>query len=376
MLTKFDDYPIQQTAEPIAYLATSDRDAYGRYWFNGFDPDGEFYFSIAFGVYPHREVMDCALSIVRRDGTQDNFRASRRLQGDRTDTRVGPLTLHIDEPMRRLRITIDKNSTGITADLTFHANSPAHVEPLDLLRMGVRVVMQNTRYSQFGMWGGHITVGERRQEINPERVCGVRDRSWGCRSVGEPEGGATRRVPEQLFWLWAPIIWKDRSTHYGLFEDAQGRRSKEFGQIFPRYPIESGFDTLSEAGFKQIIAGDHRLTFQKGSRMIGPSEIDLIEDGKTTTIKLEPLLLFHMMGIGYGHPTWGHGCYKGEEAIVSEHWNLKDIDINAPQYQHCQQVVRATSGDQVGYGVVEQYISGPHHRYWPVTGSTNPAGES
>lgn len=371
MLTKFDDYPIQQTAEPIAHLATSERNAYGRYWFNGFDPDGEFYFGIAFAVYPNREVMDCALSIVRKDGTQDSFRASRRMRGDRTDTRVGPMTMSIVEPMRTIRVTIDKNSTGITADLTFHASSPAHAEPLDLMRQGVRVVMQSTRYTQFGKWQGHIAVGERRQEMDPSRIFAQRDRSWGWRFTGEPEAGISRQMPDQIFWLWAPIFWKDRATHYGLFEYADGRRWKEFAHIFPLYPIGSGFDTLSEEGFKDIGAGQHRLTFQKGSRFAGPSEIDLIEDGKTNTLKLEPLLRYHMYGTGYNHPTWGHGFYKGEEEITSEHWNLKDIDRNAPQYLHCQQVVRATLGDQVGYGVLEQALIGPHDRYG-LTGALDP----
>ena len=34
MLIKFDDYPLHQTAEPLSYLATSERNAYGRYWYN------------------------------------------------------------------------------------------------------------------------------------------------------------------------------------------------------------------------------------------------------------------------------------------------------------------------------------------------------
>ena len=62
MLTRFDDYPIHQTAEPIAQVATSDRNAYDRYWFNGYAADGEFYFGIALGSYPNRRIMDCASS--------------------------------------------------------------------------------------------------------------------------------------------------------------------------------------------------------------------------------------------------------------------------------------------------------------------------
>lgn len=363
-LSKYDDYPIHQTSEPIAFLATSDRNVYARYWHNGYDPDGEFYFGIAFAVYPHRQVMDCALSIVRKDGSQDSFRASRRVQGDRTDLVVGPMRLEFIEPMRTLHVTIDKNRTGITADLTFHATSPAHAEPLDLKRQGFRKVVETTRYTQFGMWGGHITVGDRKQEIDPTRVYGLRDRSWGYRPVGEPESGIPTSWGGQLFWLWAPITWKDRFTHYGLFEHANGVRWKEFAQIFPRFQPDSGFDTLSLDGFTDIAAGEHRVTFEDGSRFLSGGEIDLLHaDGRKETIRMETILRFHMYGIGYTHPTWGHGMYLGEEEYTSEHWNVRDIDKSAPHFQHIQNVVRCTNGDEVGHGVLEQALIGPHDRY-------------
>ena len=35
MLTRFDDYPIHQTPEPVAHAASSDRNVYDRYWLNG-----------------------------------------------------------------------------------------------------------------------------------------------------------------------------------------------------------------------------------------------------------------------------------------------------------------------------------------------------
>jgi hypothetical protein len=35
MLSRFDDYPIHQTPEPIVHRASSDPNAYDRYWFNG-----------------------------------------------------------------------------------------------------------------------------------------------------------------------------------------------------------------------------------------------------------------------------------------------------------------------------------------------------
>jgi hypothetical protein len=35
MLSRYDDYPVHQTPEPIAQPATTDRNVYDRYWFNG-----------------------------------------------------------------------------------------------------------------------------------------------------------------------------------------------------------------------------------------------------------------------------------------------------------------------------------------------------
>ena len=74
MLTKFDDYPIHQTPEPLAVVATSDRHAYDRYWFNGYQDDGAFYFGIGAAVYPNLGIVDCGLSIVH-DGEQQIGRA-------------------------------------------------------------------------------------------------------------------------------------------------------------------------------------------------------------------------------------------------------------------------------------------------------------
>ncbi|HKQ94328.1 MAG TPA: hypothetical protein VJS38_18980 [Phenylobacterium sp.] len=374
MLIKYDDLPLQQTTESLAYLATSDRDAYGRYWFNGFSPDGEYYFGIAFAMYPNREVMDCALSIVRKDGTQDSFRASRRCPLDRSEMVVGPFKLEIVELMRVIRVTIADNETGVTADLTFTGSTPVHEEPTDFVRPKIRMTMQMKRYTQFGRWSGYIDVKGRRQEV--DNVYGIRDRSWGWRMCGEPPGGAYTMIPSQAFYLWAPIIWPDMCTHYGTWENAQGRSQKDFAQIFPVYDIREPFDTLDPSGFREIKAGRHRLRFDDPkSRFVSGGEIDLIDGDQTLTIKLEALLRFHMYGIGYNHPTWAHGMWKGEEAITSEHWNLADIDPTATQYQHTQVVVRARIGDEVGHGVLEQAIFGDHDQYG-FKGFTTPLGAS
>ena len=87
------------------------------------------------------------------------------------------------------------------------------------------------------------------------------------------------------------------------------------------------------------------------------------KSGKRHEISLEPLLRFQMKGIGYTHPEWGHGVWKGELAIGGESWKLDELDPLAYDNQHIQQVMRARMGDEEGIGVLEQICFGPHATY-------------
>src|ERR1700752_4573203 len=121
MLTKADDYPVHQLPEPIAYAGT-DRNFYDRYFFNGYSRDGEHFFAVAMGIYPHLNVIDAAFSVIHR-GRQSNVRASRCLQMERMDTRAAPISIDVVEPLERLRVRVDDRANGVRADLSFNARA-------------------------------------------------------------------------------------------------------------------------------------------------------------------------------------------------------------------------------------------------------------
>ena len=104
MLSPFDDFPIHASADPIATPASSDPNHYDRYWFNGHQRDGAFYFGAAMGHYPVRGVIDAAFSLVK-DGVEHSiFRlrshAARPVDRDRADPRGGTRT-DADHPLYR-----------------------------------------------------------------------------------------------------------------------------------------------------------------------------------------------------------------------------------------------------------------------------------
>ena len=123
MLTKADEYPIHQTPDPIAFSG-SDRNFYDRYFFNGYSTDGAVFFGAALGVYPQLGIMDAAFS-VRIGGQQYNLHASRHMHMERTDTQVGPIRVEVIEPLKQLRVVVEDNEHGISADLTI---TGPHVE--------------------------------------------------------------------------------------------------------------------------------------------------------------------------------------------------------------------------------------------------------
>jgi hypothetical protein len=351
MLTPFDDYPIHQTPEPIAQPASGDRNAYDRYFFNGYSADGALYFAAAWGLYPNRMVQDAAFSVIR-DGEQVNVHASRRAPLDRVDMRVGPITVEVVEPLKKLRLVVAPNESGIEADLVFTNTTAAMQEPrFTRVAGGSRVVMDYTRLTQFGAWSGWVQVDGDRVDVSPADVVGSRDRSWGIRSVGERDAGAPGRDEPQFFWLWAPITFDDTCVHFDVQEDGDGRRWHWNGELAP-----VGGDVTERA-----VAVDWEIDWKTGTRRAERAAIVLhMLDGSNHRVELEPILDFQMLGIGYMHPTFSHGTWIGEDEVMADRWKLAELDVTAFPHLHVQALCRATWGDRVGVGILEQLAIGRH----------------
>lgn len=349
MLNLFDDYPIHQTPEPIAHPATSDRNVYDRTWFNGFTPDGTAYFGIGIAVYPHRRVLDCAFSVVTAGGAQHSFFASRLAPAERTEMQVGPFRLEVLEPMRRARVVLDDNPTGIACDLTFMAATSPLEEARQVLWEGPRKVMDATRFAQFGAWSGSLTTPDGTTPVVD--WCGIKDRSWGIRAVGEPDPpGAPRSGNPGIFFLWAPLFWDDHVTHALWFDDVTGRHLVSDAFTAP----------LGDGRPVRAARAEHRVRYTPGTRLAASAEIDLHDADGVRTIAFEPLLRFHMKGLGYLHPTWAHGGWQGELAIHGESFDPAAIDLLARENIHVQQVCRVSDGTRTGIGVLEQVVLGPY----------------
>ena len=182
-------------------------------------------------------------------------------------------------------------------------------------------------------------------------MVGCRDRSWGVRSVGAPLPGPAREP--QFYWLWAPVSFDDVCTHMDVCEDAAGGRWHETGFVVP---------VGSSGAPSPAVSMDYRIEWRPGTRRAAWAEIDLAVDGGAdlVTVRLEPIIEFQMTGLGYINADWNHGAWKGELAVGGSRWALPVEDPLAFHHLHIQALCRATMGDKVGIGVLEQLVFGPH----------------
>lgn len=364
MIGPADDFPIHQTHEPVAYVATSDRRFYDRYFFTGHRCDASLYFMVGMGVYPNLGVIDAFVSVAMGD-VQVTTRGSRELGADRMDTgNVGTIDLQVVEGLRRLRLH-GRPGEAVSFELEWEGAVPMFEEPPLFDRRLGRVVEQATRIVQTGRWRGYLDVDGTRTELDPATAWGGRDRSWGVRSLGlerEPpgilqaRGGSALRPP---LWIWAPMQFEDFTLHYSLNEHANGERPVAAVRRMPAFGRGGEAVALRKP--------DHALRFDPTTReLLAGSAVSFEEaDGRRRTITLEPLRRAYLRaGTGYGGPdAWRHGSYMGEAWASSVRYDLTDASITSkigPTHVLCRMTL---DSGEVGYGTFEAGVFGAFPKY-------------
>jgi hypothetical protein len=361
MLSAFDDFPIHQTPEPIRVPATSDRNAYDRYWFNGMMADGSLYFAIALGRYPNRFVLDGGLT-VGLGGEQRSCFVSRLAPTDPAELTIGPFALEVVRPMRELRVTLAPNDTGLSCDLRWTSRSAAIEEDRMTVRRDGMVAIDLTRFTQFGRWSGWISVDGERVEVREQDTFGTRDRSWGVRPSGEPAVGRPGTATN-VFWNWLPLQFNDCAVHAWRYDAADGSTAQAQALVAPTYPSADDVP-VNVVGARRFRRWTHDFEFVPGTRAIVGGRITLHNPGEDVPIEIvERLTTAYPLGLGYGHQDWGHGMWKGELAIGRDGWTLDDVDLTDVRYMLMHHVCRVRMGDRVGIGVVEQSYTGPYEPY-------------
>src|SRR5690606_37774444 len=108
---------------------------------------------------------------------------------------VGPFKITFEEPLRKIRLTMDKNDSGLTFDLLWEGTSPAFLEDHHIATNRGRRTTDQTRYSQPGKASGVIQWGDRKWDVEPNNWSGSRDHSWGLYASRPPLSPSPALLP-------------------------------------------------------------------------------------------------------------------------------------------------------------------------------------
>jgi len=353
-----DDYPVHQVPLSMRHMATSDRNAYDRYYFNAHDRTGRVFMVSGLGVYPNLGVID-AFATVAIDGRQHTVRFSDALGDDRTAAGVGGLRIEVVEPLEKLRVVCEAEEHGIGLDLTFRASFGAVEEPPHVMRQGGRIILDAQRFAQVGTWSGRLVVAGRESEVSDDRWVGTRDRSWGIRPVGEAEPpGRAAAEPDPAFgfwWTYVPLRFDDFAVVVIAQEDGDGERLlSEAVRVWP-----DGSSTRTEQlGWPEI-----DVRYRPGTRHPEQATLHMGRRGRAMTVEIDTLGHVALnCGPGYGgDPDWGHGQWRGRnwsESVV--------VDLGDPQvagraaFGVVDHVARARCEGAEGWGMFEHGTFGRH----------------
>lgn len=345
---------MHQTPEPVA-LCGSDRNFYDRYFFSGFTADGACYFAVAFGVYPNLNLADAHFSVVL-DGVQYCLHASRYLYQERMNLQVGPIRIEVLEPLQRLRVVVEAGH-GIEACLEFVGRAFPIQEPRFTHRFGTRTFMDLTRLTQNCRCSGWITVDGRRVPFD-EGSLGTRDRSWGVRPLGAADTQPLApSIKPSVFWVWAPVHFPNHSVFFHVMADEAGAAWNTHAVICP--------DGAQPSDMQHSSAPEVKVLLQPGTRHAAGAQVFVPVQGQTVCLSFERIARFQMKGIGYGHPSWAHGTFKGELMVEREDYVLSDVNPLSPENVHVQDLSRVTMTNPdgstvVGMGIFEMTIVGDY----------------
>jgi hypothetical protein len=374
-LLEADEFFNHQIVETFASVLQADYNWAEKVCLMAAARDGSLQIDFGVGKYVNRNVVD-GYGGVSRGVEQWNIRASRELANDPNTVNVGPLRYEVIEPLKKIRVVLEKNEVQpIAFDLVLEGTVPCFAEEREDRRtvLGYRRTADQIRYHQTGVVRGWVEVAGVRTEVTPETWIMTRDHSWGIRpNVGLPAQDIAPEPMEsgmmqQALAIWNPVYFeRPDGGHFafhqyylyyggpgfrherlqGNFEFADGRR-EAFNVLEPVIK----FNPVN----KRFLGGEFRLT---------------MADGRQRVLTARPLsdTGFHLGGgLYHGFDGKHHGQWRGKLLVEGEYF----ADCSTPesvarlnQFRDCLIEVRDSETGAVGWGNCQTYV----HGAWPELG--------
>ena len=210
-LTTNDEYLVHQIPEPLSVVGIEHQYWRESYFVVAHGPEVDSdVIVIAMATYPARHGLD-ALVLGRVGGELMGTHHQRGADGDPHTSVVGPVSVVIEEPFRRVHVVVEATE-GFEADMTFTARTqPYALRRGRLLDDDGSLLWDQSHMIQSGTFSGSYRKDGRQASV--DGWLGQRDHSWGVRDHG--------RIP---CWTWFAIQLPDGMFGVWCWELANGAR--------------------------------------------------------------------------------------------------------------------------------------------------------
>lgn len=370
-----DEMLNHQTANLFSRVGESDLGWTEKIWFAIPKKDGSVEIDFGLGKYQNRNVMD-GFGGISRGRQQWTVRGSRLLSSEPALLGVGPLQYEVVEPLKKLRIRLEENSTQPVAyEIEFTSLNPPFCEDRHLQydEHGFRAVSDIVRYHQAGQVRGWYSIEGKKEDISAKDWIAFRDHSWGVRlDVGASptdlkpaRDWGEKEMANMAFLLnWSPMFMeKPNGERYEYHFYLQMRDHKPF--------YFSGYRNLQDGSQERIARIRPELKYDDRTRRLkgGRIHFDMLNgENRTVEIEVPGEAGFHLgCALYLGLDGKKHGMYRGDLFVDGE--KIEDtLDLatlkRIHQLRDCP--IRIREGDAVGHGIFESVVVGA----WPEYGLT------
>ena len=362
MLTPWDEMMCHQLPATMDHVHTDNPEWTERIYVSLYNvADKDMIFGLGMGQYPNKNVQD-AFATVWHAGRQYNFRASRTLRPNIHETRVGPLSVEVLEGLKRFRIKLADNPSGMSFDIEWSAAMNPHEEEHDFRQSNGRVVQDISRFDQAGRARGALRIPGKTVSLGEDAWWGHRDRSWGTRRPLRTDASDTKRTTFAPFlFSWSVAQFPHYALHWRFVERAAAKYSYFSGEMArplgeksdPGWRLEKteqDFRWDASGPVQTLKGGDIELTFKNGERR------------QVSFVTHPPR--WHLKGGGYGgYRGWYHGDNKGEYYCEHDVWDLSDPAVLAEASTLSDHLIEWRCGGDVGFGIMEYGVGPGYYKY-------------
>lgn len=344
-LTPYDEFPVHQAARPFSYVPSTDYNWDDGYYFGVMCPAEGVHLATGARVNPNSDMIG-GYALLNVKGRQTTLRFNRCWRRN-FNIEIGPWKVEFVELMRKIRLTLAENDSGINFDILWEGSSPAFLEePHSAMNRG-RYTTDQMRYSQPGTCSGFLRLRDREWGVTPDRWFGARDHSWGLYAERPPLAPVASLLPpreidggpQRALRFWTVFNTPPFSGFYHLHETADGVQCKMndvFGTPFGGR-LFRGWDGAPI----ELTEGRHEIEFEPGARLMKRATLHLRDAHggawKQVFEVVSPPWVVNTMGY---HPgSWKDGgnffTYHGSEELAIE-WDEFDFSSQPSPYEPYQ----------------------------------------